>query len=135
MIETSWFWRRAIVFAVLVVGLGLLIGLAIATTIYRVDTALARDIAGTAGLMIMSTVGTYVAGAAWDDRNRMIHGRTDGQGPPGYPPAGSPPVYQPPSSPAPAPAYSPPASQPPPPMRPGASPATPAPAFVDDGQH
>ena len=124
MIETSWFWRRAVVIAVLAVALGLLVGLAVATTIYRVDTALARDIAGTAGLIIMSTVGTYIAGAAWDDRNRMIHGRDGASPPPAYPIPPAP--YAPP----------PPAiTQPPmPPPSPSPSPAKPAP-YVDDGDH
>ncbi len=71
--ETSWFYRRWVVFGVL-----LFCAWAIAyLTIWGKDTALERDIVQVLGLLAGGVVGSYVFGAAWDDRNKMIHGRVD----------------------------------------------------------
>lgn len=77
LVETSWTWRRLAVFLSLAVALAILTGLAIATVAWGTDSALARDIAATAGLIVLTVVSAYIGGAVWDDRNKMRHGRID----------------------------------------------------------
>lgn len=71
--EPGWKWRRVAVFATLGSSLALLWYLAI----WSEDSAIDRDLATTSGLLIVTTLGSYVFGAVWDSRNSMIHGRGD----------------------------------------------------------
>jgi hypothetical protein len=111
VIETSWWWRRVAVFGVLVCCAWHLTYLLVA----GVDTELTRTIANGELLLVGATVASYIGGAAYDDRNRMIHGRMDGAP---YGGSQAPPPYR------------------PPPMSPAsaAPPSGPAP-YIDDGQH
>lgn len=85
MLETSWLYRRTVVFATLAFcawSVGYL-------TIWGKDTALERDIVSALSLLAGMVIGSYIGGAAWDDRNRMMHGRIDDrQVPPDGPPPG-----------------------------------------------
>lgn len=66
MIERSWKWRRISVFLPLAVCLGVIVFLAG----WGADTRLNQDLATGAYLLIGTLVGSYLFGAAWDDRNR-----------------------------------------------------------------
>lgn len=73
MVETSWFWRRWAVFGTL----GFCAWAVGYLTMFGADTALARDIVSALSLLAGITVGSYIGGGAWDDLNRMKHGRFD----------------------------------------------------------
>lgn len=81
-VETSWFYRRWVVFGALFFcawPVGYL-------TVWGADTALARDIVQVLSLLAGGVIGSYVFGAAWDDKNKMIHGRIDPPPAPAGPP-------------------------------------------------
>ena len=64
--ERSWKFRRFAVF----VTIGFCMGVIIAALVIGDDTMLFREIVSGAFLLMGATIGTYVAGAAWDDRNK-----------------------------------------------------------------
>lgn len=64
MMERSWFWRRVAVFSTLIVCDLLLFWL----VLFSEDTALNRDIANGAFLLLAAVVNGYVFGAVWDDK-------------------------------------------------------------------
>lgn len=78
VIETSWRYRRLVVFATLVWAGWMLAWIAL----YGADTMLVRVVAETVGWIIMTVIGLYIGGATWDDLNRMRHGRLDAAAPP-----------------------------------------------------
>lgn len=87
LVETSWVYRRTVVFGTLAFcawAVGYL-------TVWGRDTALERDIVSSLSLLAAAVIGSYIGGAAWDDLNRMRHGRLDDPPSParpdGYPPA------------------------------------------------
>lgn len=90
LIDTSWLYRRTMVFAVVLTGL-----VALALLTWRaVDAAEVALLSAVWQTLIMAIGGSYIFGAIWDDRNRMIHGRadprpSDGGGQTGGDPAGS----------------------------------------------
>lgn len=64
--ERSWIYRRVVVFYALGFSSGLLVALFVAGD----DTMLAREMAQGAWMLLGATIGAYVFGAAWDDRNK-----------------------------------------------------------------
>ncbi|MVA47316.1 hypothetical protein GOZ83_19875 [Agrobacterium vitis] len=81
--ERSWIYRRAAVFFALAFSAGIILALLIGGQ----DTMLARDLAQGAYLIMGSTIGTYVFGAEWSDKNKakeLLQG-IDGPPPPGGP--------------------------------------------------
>lgn len=71
MSKPSWKIRRRIIIATLLFCATVVVALTVATIAGGLDTALAGTIAlGVLGLAA-STIGSYVFGAAWDDRNTM----------------------------------------------------------------
>lgn len=64
--ERSWKFRRFAVF----VTIAFCMGVIIAALVIGDDTMLFREIVSGAFLLLGATIGTYVAGAAWDDRNK-----------------------------------------------------------------
>jgi fatty acid desaturase len=82
LIETSWIYRRTMVFAIVAVGLAALIYL----TARASDAASISLIAGVWQTLILAVALGYLFGAGWDDLNRMRHGRIDAPPPP--PPPG-----------------------------------------------
>lgn len=71
LVETSWLYRRTVVFATLAFcawAVGYL-------TVWGKDTALERDIVSSLSLLAAAVIGSYIGGAAWDDLNRMRHSR------------------------------------------------------------
>ena len=82
IVETSWTYRRWAVFGTLIFcawAIGYL-------TVWGKDTALDRDIVSALSLLAGMVIGSYIGGAAWDDRNKMIHGRIEDAPPPDRPP-------------------------------------------------
>lgn len=65
----SWRYRRALVFAVSAFCAAVIAYL----TARGQDTRLAESIASGAFLLLGTVVGSYVFGAAWDDKNVMAH--------------------------------------------------------------
>ncbi len=77
LVETSWLYRRTVVFATLAFcawAIGYL-------TVWGKDTALERDIVSSLSLLAVAVIGSYIGGAAWDDLNRMRHGHFDDPAP------------------------------------------------------
>lgn len=64
--ERSWRYRRLAFFAGFFFCMGILIYIAVLGE----DTMLNREIASGAWMFMGAAFGTYVAGAAWDDRNK-----------------------------------------------------------------
>ncbi|MCF1452305.1 hypothetical protein ACQZ61_04045 [Agrobacterium vitis] len=77
--ERSWIYRRATVFFTMAFCAGVILALLIGGQ----DTMLARDLAQGAYLLFGATVGAYVFGAEWSDRNKA---KEILQGIDGYPP-------------------------------------------------
>lgn len=74
LVETSWRYRRIAALG----SLGWSFSILSYLVVSGADTAVNRDVVGALGMIIVGVVGVYVGGAAWDDRNRMIHGRVGG---------------------------------------------------------
>lgn len=86
LLVRPWFARRTIVIVQLVLCWAIVLYLAR----WGVDDALRRDTANMAWLAIMSITGTYVFGAAWDDRDiRRRVAQISGAAPAEPPPSGS----------------------------------------------
>lgn len=67
MTKPSWTIRRRIIVAILSWGVGLVTYLAV----YGRDIDLSQTIANGTLLLMASVIGSYVFGAAWDDKNVM----------------------------------------------------------------
>lgn len=92
MDRPSWKHRRRVVFGALFFcagAIGYLIGAGD-------DTVLHRAIAEGLVMLAAGIIGSYVFGAAWDDRNVMVHGgranAPSGEAPPPVPPGDGGPV-------------------------------------------
>lgn len=66
MIDRSWYWRRWAIFSSLAVCDIVILYI----TVFGSDTRLNQDIANGSLLLIAALVNGYVAGGAWDDKNR-----------------------------------------------------------------
>jgi len=67
LVETSWRYRRIVVFGTLLFCYSLIVFLAVVEQ----STPLRESIAN--GLLLLSgtVIGAYIGGAVWDDRNKM----------------------------------------------------------------